>query len=439
MPVQKLKTRLCKAVDARREQIIQLGREIFSNPELGYREEKTSKLVQKNFEQLGIDYRSGIAVTGVRAEIKGRQSKVKVAILGELDALLCPEHPAADPKTGAAHACGHNAQIASMLGLAMALKDTRIMEELWGDVVFLAVPAEEGVAVEYRQKLEQEGKIKFLGGKQNFIATGQFDDIDLAMGFHSGGNEKKVRVGGTSNGFIKKTIIYKGKEAHAGRPYEGINALNAANLGLAGISAQRETFRDGDHIRIHHIITKGGDVINVVPADVHIDLQLRGANFSAIKDASKKVNRALRAGAQAVGAQVQIFDFPGYMPRLDLPEFIEVFKSNAEVFFNEDEIGALGHRSGSSDIGDVSNLVPTLYPYVNGVRGKNHAKDYSIEDEELAYLMPAKLLGMTLIDLLVTEASLALKLKNNFKPLFSKENYAKVWQDLLADHYSSIL
>lgn len=425
MPLQELKDCLCEAIDARQEQIIQIGRDIFANPELGYREDKTSQLVQATFSQLGIEYCKGIAVTGVRGEIRGKESKVKIAVLGELDALLCPKHFAADPITGAAHACGHNAQIAAMLGLAMGLVETNMMKELWGDVVFLAVPAEEGVSAEYLQKLVQEGKIEFLGGKQNFIARGQFDDIDLAMGFHSGGDEKKVRVGGTSNGFIKKTIIYKGKEAHAGRPYEGINALNAAQLGLAGIQAQRETFRDEDHIRIHHIITKGGDVINVVPADVRIDLQLRGASFPAIADANKKIDRALRAGAQALGAEVEIIDFPGYMPRRDLPELIELFKANARTFFKEEEVGCLGHRSGSSDIGDVSNLIPTLYPYINGVKGRNHAKDYFVEDEKLAYVVPAKLLGMTLIDLLANEAKVALEVKNNYRASFDKREYHK--------------
>ena len=431
MSLQKLKTGLCEAIDARQEQIIQIGRDLFSNPELGYREEKTSRLVQATFSQLGIEYCNEIAITGVRGKLRGKESKVKIAVLGELDALLCPEHFAADPFTGAAHACGHNAQIAAMLGLAMALVDTNLMEKLWGDVIFLAVPAEEGVSAEYMQKLVLEGKIEFLGGKQNFIASGQFDNIDLAIGFHSGGDEKKVRVGGTSNGFIKKSIIYKGKEAHAGRPYDGINALSAAQLGLAGIQAQRETFRDEDHIRIHHIITKGGDVINVVPADVHIDLQLRGANFAAISDASKKVDRALRAGALALGAEVEIIDLPGYMPRIDLPELTELFRLNARMFFKEEEIGSLGHRPGSSDIGDVSNIIPTLYPYINGVKGKNHAKDYFVEDERLAYVVPAKLLGMTLIDLLANEAKVALEVRNNFQPQIGKASYRRAWENIL--------
>jgi amidohydrolase len=430
---EKMKEQLCRAIDKRGEEIKAIGRDIFAHPELGYREHRTSDLVQRTFAKLGIDYQAGISITGVRGELKGKASLARVAVLGELDGLICPEHPFADPNTGAAHACGHNAQIASMLGLAMALKDTDLMAELWGDVVFMAVPAEEGVEAEYKRRLLAEGKIKFSGGKQNFIAQGQFDDIDLAMLFHSGGDDKKVKAGGTCNGFIKKFVHYKGREAHAGgSPHDGINALNAALLGLMSIHAQRETFRDEDHIRIHPIIIKGGDAVNVVPSDVRIDLQVRGATFPAIIDASRKVDRALQAGAVAIGAEVEITNLPGYMPRVNCPELIEIFMSNAKQLFAVEEIGETGHRASSTDVGDLSQLVPTLYPYVNGTGGRFHTKEFFYVDEDLAYLVPAKLLGMTLIDLLSQEAKGALACKASFKPAFNKQTYLKIWEEIVA-------
>ncbi|HHW98310.1 MAG TPA: amidohydrolase, partial [Firmicutes bacterium] len=236
MTRQEMKERLCAAIDARRDEIIAIGTKIFEKPELGYKEEFAASVVQDTFKALGLEYRSGLALTGVRAEMQGRDSKVKVAVLGELDAVVCPEHPHADPLTGAAHSCGHNAQVAGMLGVAMALKDTGIMAELDGDVAFMAVPAEEFVELEYRNKLRNEGKIKFLGGKQELIALGEFDDVDVTMMFHSANSDHKITVGGTSNGFIGKLIRYIGREAHSGgAPHMGINALNAAMLGLMGI------------------------------------------------------------------------------------------------------------------------------------------------------------------------------------------------------------
>ena len=261
MNKQAMKERLCAAIDARRDEIIAIGSQIYARPELGYKEVHTAGVVQKVFGDLGLEYRSGIGLTGVRAEMPGRDSKVKVAVLGELDAVVCPEHPHADPQTGAAHSCGHNVQIAGMLGVAMALKDTGMMSELDGDIAFMAVPAEEFVELEYRNKLRNQGKIRFLGGKQELIALGEFDDIDVTMMFHSANSERKIGIGGSSNGFIGKLIKYIGKEAHSGgAPHLGVNALNAAMLGLMGIHAQRETFQDEDHIRVHPIITKGGDL-----------------------------------------------------------------------------------------------------------------------------------------------------------------------------------
>lgn len=430
---QQMKETLCAAIDARRDQIIGIGREIFRHPELGYKEFRTAELVKQTFTELGLEYRDQIGLTGVRAEMKGKNSKVKVAVMGELDAVVCPEHPHADPQTGAAHSCGHNAQVAGMLGVAMALKDTGLMRELAGDVAFMAVPAEEYVEIEYRQKLRSEGRIRFLGGKQEFIALGEMDDIDVTMMFHSGGGDKKVIVGGTSNGFIGKLVKYHGVEAHAGgAPHSGVNALNAAMMGLMGIHAQRETFRDQDHIRVHPIITKGGDLVNIIPADVRMETYVRGANMDAILDASKKVDRALKAGAMAVGADVEIIQIPGYLPRLNQQTLTDIFRGNAEALVGEEWVGTGGHGSGSSDIGDVSMIMPTIHPYVGGVVGRGHAKDFMIEDEELAYVTAAKLMAMSLVDLLADDAAKALEAKQIFQPVYTKDSYLKMWEDLFA-------
>lgn len=432
MSPQQMKAQLCQAIDKRGEQIKAIGRDIFAHPELGYREYRTADLVQRTFAELGLDWQAGIAITGVRAEMKGKASHARIAVLGELDALICPQHPFADPNTGVAHACGHNAQITSMLGLAMALADTKLMAELWGDIVFMAVPAEEGIEAEYRRKLLSEGKIRFSGGKQNFIAQGQFDDLDLAIMFHTGGDEKKVKVGGTHNGYLKKFIQYRGREAHAGsKPHEGINALNAALMGLMGIHAQRETFRDEDHIRIHPIIIKGGDAVNIVPSDVRIDLQVRAANFPAVLAASRKVDRALEAGAMALGAEVEIINFPGYMPRRDCPSLSKLFRDNAIALLGEEAVGETLHRPSSTDAGDLSQLIPTIHPYVNGAGGSLHTKDLAFVDEELAYVTPAKLLGMTLIDLLADEAKAALTCKASFTPSYNRETYLKAWEKIV--------
>lgn len=432
MDINLLKNNVCAEIDRRRERIIEIGTFLFENPELGYKEVKAARLVADEFRTLGLNPREGIALTGVTAVMKGKESKVRLALLGELDAVVCPDHPNADKTTGAAHSCGHNAQVAGMLGAAMGLKYAGAMEHLSGDIVLMGVPAEEYVEIEYRQRLLEQGKISFLGGKQEFLALGEFEEIDLCMMFHtSPGKEQKIAVGGTSNGFVGKLIKYKGKEAHAGgAPHAGVNALNAAMLGMMAIHAQRETFKDDDHIRVHPIITKGGDLVNIIPADVRMETYVRGAKIEGIMDASKKVDRALRAGAMAVGAEVEIIQLPGYLPRVNEEVMSELFRKNAETLVGPQFVGDSGHGSGSSDIGDISHIMPTIHPYIGGAAGRGHASDFAIDDEELAYIIPAKAMAMTIIDLMANGAEKALEAKANFKPIYTRDSYIKMWAEL---------
>ena len=127
MDVNELKRRACEAVDRNAEKIIAVGESIFAEPELGYKEFKTSAKVKKVLDELGIAHQDDVAITGVIAPMKGRNSNVKLALMGELDAIVAPGHRCADPVTGAAHSCGHHVQIATVMGAAMALKDSGIM------------------------------------------------------------------------------------------------------------------------------------------------------------------------------------------------------------------------------------------------------------------------------------------------------------------------
>lgn len=432
MNKQELKSRVIKAIDQRKDEIIALGEQIRLNPELGYKEHKTAALVEATYRKLGLEYQSGLAVTGSKAELSGAEHKVRVAVMGELDAVVCPEHPDADMETGAAHSCGHNAQLAAMLGVAMGLIDSNIMPELAGDVVLMAVPAEEPVEIEWRQRMREQGKIAFLGGKQELIALGELDDIDMTVMFHSTSTapSRKAVVGGTSNGFVAKFIRYHGKEAHAGgAPHLGINALNAAILGLQGIHANRETFQDADSIRIHPIITKGGDLVNIIPSDVRMETYVRGETMPAILDASKKVNRALQAGALAVGAEVDIVEIPGFLPRINNEHMDELFRQNVVELLGEENVATGSHGAGSSDIGDIMHIMPAIHPYVAGAAGAAHTKNYTVEDPELFYVVPAKAMAMTIIDLLADGAKEALAVKENFPPLLTKEAYLQQWED----------
>lgn len=423
---EELKQHLCEVIDQRHAQIEKIGDHIMLNPELGFKELQTAKLVASTMEEFGVPHETGLAITGVKGVLEGKRPGPTVGLIGELDALVVPDHPAADPDTKAAHACGHNAQIAGLLGAMIGMVEAKVGQELAGRVVFFAVPAEEYVEVEYRDSLVTGGKLGFLGGKPELVRLGYFDDIDIAMMIHTTGEKelKKAAVAESSNGCVVKIIKFIGRAAHAGgAPHEGINALNAAHLALAAIHAQRETFRDADAIRVHPIITKGGDLVNVVPSRVWMETYVRGRTKEAILEANARVDRAFRAGAMAVGAKVEIKTLPGYMPLRNDPRLKQVFRANCVGLFGEDEYTEAGHRSGSTDMGDICHLMPTLHPYMGGGMGSHHSADWRIVDKEMAYLAPAKLLALTAVDLLWGDAEKAKDILAEYKPAMTKVEY----------------
>ena len=421
-----LKERVVAAIEENKDIIIAAGRKIYSNPEFGYKEFETTKTVSDFFKnELGLEVEEKIAYTGCRARINEDKSGPKVAILGELDGISCSEHPDAN-SIGASHTCGHNVQIAGMLGAAVGLIKSGVFKELDGKIDFIATPAEEFIELAYRSKLKAEGHIKYFGGKQELIRKGAFDDVDMSIMFHVlDTGDKKVLVGPESNGFIGKEIKFIGKESHAGSaPYEGINALNAAMLAINNVNAQRETFKEADRVRFHPIITKGGDIVNVVPADVRMESYVRARTIDSMIDANKKVNRALIAGAMAVGAEIEITELPGYLPILKHNDMEKVLRENLHfIGLKDEDIIDGGDFTGSFDFGDVSHIIPTLHPMFGGVKGALHTRGYSIVDEEYAYLAPAKSMALTVVDLLFDGAETGKEILKNFKPVMTKEEY----------------
>jgi metal-dependent amidase/aminoacylase/carboxypeptidase family protein len=201
-------------------------------------------------------------------------------------------------------------------------------------------------------------------------------------------------------------------------------------LAIINIHAQRETFREDDKIRVHPIITKGGDVVNVVPYDVRMETYVRGARLEAITDANAKVDRAIRAGADAVGAKVAIQNIPGYLPLIQDPALSEIAKSNALALAGEDGVGAAGFEGGSTDMGDLSYLIPTIQPYSGGILGNVHAADFEVADYEAAVIYPAQVMAMTVIDLLFGVAEEAHRVIQEFEPEKTTEEYLSLLQQL---------
>lgn len=422
----KLKEKVVKVIDAHRDVIIEFGEEILRTPELGFKEYKTSQKLADRLKALGLTPEMGLAITGVRARIKGKTPGYTVAVLGELDAIICPDSKFADPQTGAAHVCGHNAQLAAMIGVVIGLIKSQAMDYLSGKVVFLGTPAEEFIEIAFRERLRRDNKIKFFGGKQELIHRGIFDDVDIAMMVHALPNcpNRVAEVGTTMNGFVAKKVDFIGKQAHAGMtPHKGINALNAATLGIAAVNMQRETFRDEDYIRVHYIITECDKSVNIVPDKVSMEFHVRGRTIDAIKDASGKVDRALNSGAIAIGAQTRIITLPGYLPLINNERLSLVFQKNLSLLIGLENIKPGKHSGGTSDMGDVTHIMPAIHPFLGGFKGSNHTPEFEIADEEMAYIIPAKCMAMTIVDLLSDGGKLAKEITDTFVPKISRYEY----------------
>lgn len=402
--VGELKRAAREAIERRRDRLLQVSVDLQRHPETGFREEYGAALVADWFDGMGLPFETGLARTGVKARMKGRGSGPTAAVLGELDALLLPGHPLADPGTGAAHACGHHAQIASMLGAAVGLACVR--EHLDGDVVFFAVPAEESTELEWRRELVRSGELRHLVGKADLIARGAFDDVDMAMLCHtSGENAPRLSVGDSHNGSVVKRVSFEGRASHAGAsPWRGVNALKSATLTLAAIDAQRDTFRDEDAVRVNAVMPYGGSAPTAVPDRAELDIVIRARTVDALRHACDSVDRAVSSGALALGAAARTETTLNYLPHHQDPVLVELCRANAETMFGREAVAQGWHRGASTDMGDLGEVMPVLHPFTSGAVGDAHSRDYRVTDHVAAAVEPAVLLAWCVIDLLASGA-----------------------------------
>ena len=396
---------------------------LWKNPEAGYKEWKTHAYAKAAFEKLGYSVTEAGNVPGFTALADTGRPGPRLAIFGEMDALIIPGHPECDPETGAVHACGHCAQLAALIGIAAALKEPGALDGLSGQILLVAVPAEELIEIEERIAMRREGKIKYFGGKPEFLYRGLLDGVDLSFMVHTSGpceGGHGAGSNGGSNGLIAKTVSFQGVSAHAGgAPHRGVNALYAATLALNAINSLRETFQDSHHIRVHPIITGGGASVNAIPDLVTMESYVRGADMPSIVDANDKVNRAIAGAAAAMGARACITDFPGYWPRLNKPDFIGAFQKGAEAAGMTFHYNQSAWGTGCSDMGDMAAVMPAAHPYANGAVGNSHGVDYRIADPENACVDSAKMQLQTARILLENDAVLAKQIVTDYTPAFA--------------------
>lgn len=416
-------------IEAHRENIIEIGRTVWHRAEMGFKEFETAKLVARVFAECGLkQIQTGLAITGIKGYLKEPvPGEPTVAIIGELDALPMGQHPDANPETGASHCCGHNSQIAGLLGAVYALTDQRIIEKLDGNVAFMAVPAEEFVDIEFKNNLIRDGIIEFGGGKCELIRIGAFDDISVALGHHTTPSSGYAIANGSTNGFVNKVVTFTGRAAHAAdAPHRGEDALNAAMLALHAVDVQRETLRDKDNVRIHSFLPRAGEAMNVVAEVTTIESSVRAGNIPAVMNASAKYDRAMKAGAMALGCEVCIDTIPGYLPTIPVKDpgvLTRILEEHAADGRGMAYRNADFHENGSTDFGDLSQILPVLQFRTGGYEGDLHNISMHVTDEDLAYVKTAEIFAQAAYRLLKDGAAETARIVAENPPLLTKEAY----------------
>lgn len=417
--------RILRLIDVHKDQIIAFAEDIAAHPEPGYEEFCTAGKTAEVLKNLGYKVTEHLARTGVKGT-KSIKEGPSLTVIGELDAIGCHSHPNANPVTGVAHACGHHAQMAAMIGCAIAMVDPDVQKCLAGTVNFLAVPAEEYIDADKRARLKKEG-IEFCCGKSEMIRTGVFDDTDIALTthVHMVPVEEDFYLGNPAcNGYSAERVTVRGKAAHGAiDPWNGVNALSITTSAIQMMGLMRETFREEDHVRLHNVIRKAGDVINSVPDEAIVETKVRAASLDKICEITDMVNRAYAGSAYAFGGKIEMEKLQGYMPIIPRAADNALIEAADDLGLNYRTVQKGDFNNACTDVGDLSHFVPVVNFTFKGFEGKLHGADFKIADPEKAYILPAKLLALTVYKLLKNGGQEAKKITKSYTPVFNKESY----------------
>ncbi|HUT96980.1 MAG TPA: M20 family metallopeptidase [Dehalococcoidales bacterium] len=386
MDIKALKDSVIKEVEAHRRQLRDLSLNIHANPELGFKEVKASALLTRYLEENGFAIERGICE--LPTAFRGRYGKGKpaIAILAEYDAL---------PQMG--HACGHNLIAGAAVGGAVASKPA--IDKCGGSVLVIGTPAEE-----------------LYGGKVVMAERGAFDNIDIAMMVHPGAHDTATTQ---ALACITLEVEFFGKAAHAAtRPETGINALEAMLLSFAAINALRQHVLD--KARIHGIITDGGDAPNVVPAHSAGSFLVRAEDNAYLDELREKVLNCFVGAATATGARLEYqWGQVLYATLRNNLTLAELFRQNMKPLGRDMPLAG-NSRVGSTDMGNVSQIVPGIHPTI-AVASEEvviHSPEFALVAASEAgikgMLDAAKALAMTVVDLTSSPETVT-KVKEEFE------------------------
>ena len=387
MNADKLKASVIVEVDARRNQLWELSRRIHANPELGFKEFKAAEWLTGYLEKNGFSSERGICELPTAFRASYGQGSPAIALLAEYDAL---------PDLG--HACGHNLIGVAAVGAAVAAKSA--IDRFGGSMVVLGTPAEE-----------------LYGGKAIMAERGAFDNLDAAMITHPGTHDAATTEALACHGL---QVEFFGKAAHAAsRPQAGINALEAMIQSYNAINSLRQHIHP--RARVHGIITDGGQAANVVPAHSAGIFLVRAADDGYLEVLKQRVLSCFAGAATATGARLEYkWDEVRYEPLLNNMTLARAFTRNMRALGHKMKLYDPDKSFGSTDFGNVSQLVPGIHPSVAIAPPRDivvHSPQFAAaaisESAMKGLLDAAKALAMTVVDL-VADPGLMAKVKAEF-------------------------
>jgi amidohydrolase len=379
LDIDKLKAAVAREIDKRYAQLGELSRKIHDNPETAMQERRATNWLTEFLKENGFTVVKGVAGMPTAFRCYCGKGKPAIGFLAEYDAL---------PKIG--HACGHNLIATSSVAAAVATKVA--VDKLGGSIVVYGTPAEEADA-----------------GKAIMAGKGAFKDLDVAMIVHPGGNQVMMNVLACQT----LEVEFFGRAAHAAAiPESGINALEAMILSYNAINALRQHIKE--KARIHGIITDGGEAPNVVPAHTAATFLVRAQDDKYLDILKEKVINCFSGAAAATGAELKYrWADVRYAPMLNNITLAKLFRKNMQALGHSIPLGDSDKWSGSSDVGNVSQLVPAIQPMVPIASKKVliHSSGFAAaagKEKALRVLLDAaKAMAMTAVDLLASPETLA--------------------------------
>ncbi len=370
---------ILKAIDDAADELVGLARRIHAAPEIAFEEAKASQWLSETLERHGFKVQRGVAdlPTAFRAERVASPGGPTVAFFAEYDAL---------PEIG--HACGHNLICTAALGAGIGL--AAIGSKVAGKVLVMGTPAEEGG-----------------GGKVLMLQRGAFAGIDAALMFHPADYTLTMRQSLAS---YRLKVKFVGKAAHAAAaPHEGINALDGLVQMFVNIGLLRQQLRDD--ARVHGIITYGGAAPNIIPDRAEAAFSVRATDSAYAAKVLEKVINCGRAGAAATGATFEHETQKGYEAMKPNRPLAEAIGRHLQELGWAVDRPPQRIRMGSTDMGDVSQKIPSLHPYL--AIGKN-VSGHTVEFREAAksdegfrgMLTAAKVMALTGFDVMTNSSFL---------------------------------